>query len=93
MGAHFSETPMAEDYLVNQAVQRACQAAARSGEVTFDQLNMLLPSDQTAPEQIEQVLSRLAEQGIRLVDDPDRSNPVSHLFSKLRRFARDGSEG
>jgi hypothetical protein len=84
---------MDQDYLVNHVVQRLSEVAEQTGEVTFDQVNALLPSDQTAPEQIEQVLSRLAEQGIRLVDDPDRSNPVSHLFSRLRRFARGDLEG
>jgi hypothetical protein len=56
------------DFLVNQVVKRASEAAERTGEVTFDQLNVLLPSDQFAPEQIEQVLSRLADRGIRVVD-------------------------
>jgi RNA polymerase primary sigma factor len=73
---------------VNQAVRRASEAAARTGEVTFDQLNALLPSDQFAPEQIEQVLAGLAEKGIRLVNDSERSNPVLRLLSELRRFAR-----
>jgi RNA polymerase primary sigma factor len=58
-----------EDYLVNQAVQRACQAAEQIGEITFDQLNALLPAAQFTPEQIEQVLNRLAEKGIQLVED------------------------
>ena len=60
---------MGQDYLVDQAVRRASEAAERTGEITFDQLNALLPSDQLAPEIIEQVLSRLAEKGIRIVDD------------------------
>lgn len=58
-GDIFRKTHMDQDYLVNQVVQRLSEVAARTGEVTFDQLNALLPSDQTAPEQIEQVLSRL----------------------------------
>jgi hypothetical protein len=57
------------DYLVNQVVQRACQAAEQIGEITFDQLNALLPAAQFTPEQIEQVLNRLAEKGIQLVED------------------------
>jgi hypothetical protein len=84
---------MDRDDLVNQAVRRASEAAAQTGEVTFDQLNALLPSDRSAPEQIEQVLSGLAAQGIRVVDDSERRNPVLRLFSELRRFARDDLEG
>jgi tRNA dimethylallyltransferase len=69
MGAHFSETHVDQESLVNQAVKRASEAAERTGKVTFDQLNVLLRSDQFAPELIEQVLSRLAEKGIRVVDE------------------------
>jgi hypothetical protein len=81
---------MDRDRIVNRVVRLACEAAERTGEVTFDQLNALLPSAATAPEVVEQVFFRLSEKGIRLVDDPDRSNPVSRLMSELRRFAGDG---
>jgi RNA polymerase primary sigma factor len=84
---------MGEDRIVNRAVRLASEAAERTGEVTFDQLNALLPSDQTAPEIVEQVFFRLSEKGIRVVDDPDRSNPVSRLMSELRRFTGGDVEG
>jgi sigma-70-like protein len=60
---------MGEDYLVNQAVQRACQAAEQIGEISFHQLNAVLPAAQFTPEQIEQILNRLSEKGIQLVED------------------------
>jgi Sigma-70 factor, region 1.1 len=60
---------MGEDHLVSQAVLRACEAAEQIGEITFDQLNALLPAAQLTPEQIEQILNRIAEKGIRLVED------------------------
>ena len=60
---------MDQDFLVNQAVKRASEAAEQAGAVTFDQLNALLPSDKFAPELIEQVLSRLAEKGNRVIDE------------------------
>jgi RNA polymerase primary sigma factor len=60
---------MGEDHLVNQAVQRVCEAAEQIGEITFDQLNALLPATQFTPEQIEQFLNRLSEKGIQLVED------------------------
>jgi hypothetical protein len=59
---------MDPDNLVARAVQRASEAAAQSGEVTFDQLNELLPAAQFTPEQIEQVVNGLAEKGIRLIE-------------------------
>jgi Sigma-70 factor, region 1.1 len=84
---------MDRDRIVNRVVQLASEAAERTGEVTFDQLNALLPSAETAPEIVEQVLFRLAEKGIRLVNDPDGSNPVSRLMSELRRFTGGDVEG
>jgi RNA polymerase primary sigma factor len=60
---------MGENDLVNQAIQRACEAAEQIGEITFGQLNALLPSDKFTPEQIEQLLNRLSEKGIHLVED------------------------
>jgi hypothetical protein len=60
---------MDEDHLVNQAVRRVCEAAEQIGEITFDQLNALLPAAQFTPGQIEQVLNGLSEKGIQLVED------------------------
>jgi hypothetical protein len=68
-GHVFRKTHMGEDYLVNQAVKRVCEAAEQIGEITFDQLNALLPAAEFTPEQIEQLLNRLAEKGIRHVED------------------------
>jgi RNA polymerase primary sigma factor len=69
MRAHFAKVLMDRDRLVAQIIQQASQAAKRSGKVTFDQLNALMPADQVAPEQIEQVLWGLAEKGIHVVDE------------------------
>ena len=77
---------MHPDDLVSQVVRQASEAAAQTGELTFDQLDALLPSAGIAPEVIEEVFSRLAGNGIRLVDDSDTSNPVARLLSELRRF-------
>jgi carbon monoxide dehydrogenase subunit G len=60
---------MDRDRIVNQVVQRASEVVAGTDVITFDQLNALLPSDQFAPELIDQVLNRLAEKGIQLVED------------------------
>jgi RNA polymerase primary sigma factor len=60
---------MGEDYLVSQAVKRVCEAAEQIGEITFDQLNALLPAAQFTPGQIERILNRLSEKGIQLVED------------------------
>ncbi|RIJ43951.1 RNA polymerase sigma factor RpoD, partial [Maribellus luteus] len=41
------------------------------GFVTFDQLNEVLPSDQTSPEQIEDIMSMLSDMGINVSEDTD----------------------
>jgi hypothetical protein len=56
---------MDRDRLVAQIVQQASQGAKRSGKIT----NALMPADQVEPEQIEQVLSGVAEEGIHVVDE------------------------
>jgi RNA polymerase primary sigma factor len=59
---------MKRDRLVNQAIQRIGEAAAEAGEITFDQLNALLPPAQFTAEQIEQLLGWLSEEGIQLIE-------------------------
>jgi hypothetical protein len=51
------------------SIRRVCEAAEQIGEITFDQLNALLPAAQFTPGQIEQVLNGLSEKGIQLVED------------------------
>jgi RNA polymerase primary sigma factor len=57
---------------VEQAVQRASEAAARTGWITYAQLDRLLPPVTFTSRQIEQVLNRLAEMGIHVVEGDDR---------------------
>jgi RNA polymerase primary sigma factor len=42
--------------------------AKKRGFVTFDQLNAVLPSDQTSPEQIEDIMSMLSDMGINVTE-------------------------
>src|SRR5262249_43432105 len=41
------------------------------GFVTFDQLNEVLPSDSTSPEQIEDIMSMLSDMGINVTEADD----------------------
>jgi sigma-70-like protein len=56
------------DDRVTQAVQRALEAGAKMGRMTYAQLNALLPPVSFTSRQIEQVLHRLAENGIHVVE-------------------------
>jgi RNA polymerase primary sigma factor len=59
--------------LSDAAVKKMIKQAKKRGFVTFDQLNEVLPSDTTSPEQIEDIMSMLSEMGINVseADDAD----------------------
>src|SRR5215470_1437642 len=64
--------------LSDAAVKKMIKQAKKRGFVTFDQLNAVLPSDSTSPEQIEDIMSMLSDMGINVTeaddegeDDPD----------------------
>jgi RNA polymerase primary sigma factor len=50
-------------------IQKAIELGRLRGFVTFDQLNELLPSATTEPEDIEVVMEALSNEGIDLIDD------------------------
>lgn len=50
-------------------IRRAIEIGERRGFVTFDELNKLLPSNTTQPEDIEAVMEVLSDHGIHVRDD------------------------
>ena len=54
--------------LNDQSVKRMIKAAKKRGFVTFDELNEVLPSDSTSPEQIEDIMAMLNEMGINVIE-------------------------
>jgi hypothetical protein len=67
-GGAFLEMHMNRDDRVDRAFRRVCAVAADAGEITFDQLNALLPADQFTAEQIEELLNRLSEREIQIIE-------------------------
>jgi len=57
--------------LSDAAVKKMIKQAKKRGFVTFDQLNEVLPSDQTSPEQIEDIMSMLSDMGINVAENDD----------------------
>ncbi|MEM9971357.1 MAG: RNA polymerase sigma factor region1.1 domain-containing protein, partial [Pseudomonadota bacterium] len=53
------------------AVKKMIADAREKGYITYDQLNRVLPPDQVASEQIEDVKSMLSEMGINIIEDED----------------------
>ena len=54
--------------LSDAAVKKMIKQAKKRGFVTFDQLNDVLPSDTTSPEQIEDIMSMLSDMGINVTE-------------------------
>src|SRR5947199_7552113 len=54
--------------LSDAAVKKMIKQAKKRGFVTFDQLNEVLPSDTTSPEQIEDIMSMLSDMGINVYE-------------------------
>src|SRR3569832_994307 len=57
--------------LSDAAVKKMIKQAKKRGFVTFDQLNEVLPSDTTSPEQIEDIMSMLSDMGINVSETKD----------------------
>ncbi|MGI9390315.1 MAG: RNA polymerase sigma factor RpoD [Boseongicola sp.] len=53
------------------AVKKMIAEAREKGYITYDQLNRVLPPDQAASEQIEDVMSMLSEMGINIIEDEE----------------------
>ena len=53
------------------AVKKMITEARARGYITYDQLNQVLPPEQIASEQIEDVMSMLSEMGINIVEDEE----------------------
>ena len=60
--------------LSDAAVKKMIKQAKKRGFVTFDQLNEVLPSDTTSPEQIEDIMAMLSEMGINVSESDEGDN-------------------
>jgi RNA polymerase primary sigma factor len=59
--------------LSDDAVKKMIKAAKKRGYVTMDDLNAVLPSEQTDPDRIEDTMAMLSEMGINVVEDEEQS--------------------
>ena len=68
------DTPLPLLDLSDAAVRKMIKQAKKRGYVTFDQLNEVLPSDSTSPEQIEDIMSMLSEMGINVIENEEAAD-------------------
>ena len=60
------------------SVKKMVRAAKKRGFVTVDELNSVLPSEQTDPDRIEDVMSTLSEMGINI-----RKNAIARPYEMM----------
>ena len=63
--------------LSDAAVKRMIKLAKARGYVTLDELNAVLPSEETSPEQIEDVMAMLNEMGINVVESEEETDNLA----------------
>ena len=57
--------------LSDDAVKKMIKAAKKRGYVTLDELNQVLPSEETDPDRIEDIHAMLNDMGINVVEDDE----------------------
>jgi len=67
--AEGQDSPLIES--TNAGVKKLLKAGKERGFITYDELNMAMPSDEMSSEQIEDIMSQLSELGINVVEDED----------------------
>jgi RNA polymerase primary sigma factor len=65
-GGEAADSPLLD--LSDAAVKKMIKLAKKRGFVTLDQVNEVLPSESTSPEQIEDILAMFSEMGVNVVD-------------------------
>ena len=67
-------------------VKKMIAKAKAKGYITYDELNRVLPSDQFASEQIEDVMSLLSEMGVNVVEDEGETDEEPNGKSSFLSF-------
>ena len=74
-GSDGTDSPILD--LSDAAVKRMIKVAKARGYVTLDELNAVLPSEETSPEQIEDIMAMLNEMGINVVESEEESENLA----------------
>jgi len=65
--------------LSNAAVKRMIKLAKQRGFVTYDELNEVLPSQDTSSEQIEDIMAMLTDMGINVVETEEETEDTTEV--------------
>jgi RNA polymerase primary sigma factor len=75
--------------LSDAGVKRLIKLAKGRGFVTLDEINAVLPSDETSTEQIEDVMAMFSEMGINVVESEEESENIA---AKVQEEQQESSE-
>lgn len=64
--------------LSDDAVKKMIKAAKKRGFVSMDELNSVLPSDQTDPDKIEDTMSMLSDMGINVIEEDESTDEAGN---------------
>ena len=64
--------------LSDDAVKKMIKAAKKRGFVSMDELNSVLPSDQTDPDKIEDTMSMLSDMGINVIEEDETTDEAGN---------------
>jgi RNA polymerase primary sigma factor len=74
-GSEGGDSPILD--LSDAAVKRMIKLAKARGYVTLDELNAVLPSEETSPDQIEDIYAMLSEMGISVVESEEETENLA----------------
>ena len=71
------------------ALEEMIENGKAKGRVTYDELNALLPDEMVEPDQIDKVLFRLEQLGVKMVEgtvEPVRRKPASVMIEDMEEY-------
>ncbi|MGC2593937.1 MAG: RNA polymerase sigma factor region1.1 domain-containing protein, partial [Xanthobacteraceae bacterium] len=86
-----TETPLLD--LFNTAAKKLIRSAKRRGYVTHDQINELLSSEEVNSEQIEDILAKLSEIGVNVVETKEAELEEDAKETETREEPEEEVEG
>ena len=66
------------------AVKKLIKTAKQRGFVTYDELNEVLPSEESSSEQIEDTMAMLAEMGINVVESEEETDDATETAERVQ---------
>jgi RNA polymerase primary sigma factor len=85
------ETPLLD--LSDAAVKKLIRNAKKRGYVTHDQINALLSSEEVKSEQIEDILAKLSEMGVNVIEAKEAELEEDEKEAATREEPEEGAEG